>query len=229
MLCAQPSSMQPRVGRDELLVDPSVGPARVARTRASRPRTRCRYGSRTAARLRRRRPAHVQAVERDDPAGVGRPPAERRVAVRVASGTGRGGRPPAAFPARGPRRSRRPRDHRPRPAPADPTTSAAARSDPSRAESPPPDVCSPGTATPWGPSIGSTRVQRAPIGAASGVSGAGRSVSPISQRSTAAAHDRPSAIAHTIRLWPRPMSPQTNTPSTLVCQSLVRAPRCRAR
>ena len=34
---------------------------------------------------------------------------------------------------------------------------------------------------------------------------------------------RPSAIAQTIRLWPRPMSPQTNTPSTIVRQSASRA------
>src|SRR5579875_3865993 len=33
--------------------------------------------------------------------------------------------------------------------------------------------------------------------------GAGRSLSPISQRSTAAAAERPSAIAQTMRLWPR--------------------------
>ena len=32
---------------------------------------------------------------------------------------------------------------------------------------------------------------------------------------------RPSAMAHTIRLWPRPMSPHTNTSSTLVAQRLV--------
>ncbi len=33
----------------------------------------------------------------------------------------------------------------------------------------------------------------------------------MSHRSTLAAHDRPSAMAHTIRLWPRVMSPHTNT------------------
>ena len=43
-------------------------------------------------------------------------------------------------------------------------------------------------------------------------------MSPISQRSTAAAQDRPSAIAQTIRLCPLVMSPQTNTPSRLVAQ-----------
>ena len=39
---------------------------------------------------------------------------------------------------------------------------------------------------------------------------------PIRYRSTEAAADRPSAMAHTMRLWPRVMSPHTNTPSTLV-------------
>ena len=53
--------------------------------------------------------------------------------------------------------------------------------------------------------------------------GAGRRVSPSRKRSTAAAHERPSAMAHTMRLWPRPMSPATNTPSTLVAQSSSRA------
>ena len=37
-------------------------------------------------------------------------------------------------------------------------------------------------------------------------------------RSTLGAAERPSAIAHTMRLWPRVMSPQTNTPSRFVCQ-----------
>ena len=39
------------------------------------------------------------------------------------------------------------------------------------------------------------------------------------------AHERPSAIAQTIRLWPRVWSPQTNTPSTLVAQFRVRRHR----
>ena len=38
------------------------------------------------------------------------------------------------------------------------------------------------------------------IGTASGVIGAGSRVSPMRNSSTAAAHARPSAIAHTIRL-----------------------------
>ena len=54
------------------------------------------------------------------------------------------------------------------------------------------------------------------IGAVSGAIGAGSRVSPMSARSTAAAHERPSAIAHTMRLCPRPMSPHTNTLSRLV-------------
>ena len=36
-----------------------------------------------------------------------------------------------------------------------------------------------------------------------------------SHRSTPAAAERPSAIAHTMRDWPRPASPATKTPSTL--------------
>ncbi len=51
-----------------------------------------------------------------------------------------------------------------------------------------------------------------------GSSGAGSAVVPMSQRSTAAAHERPSAMAQTIRLCPRVWSPQTKTPSTLVAQ-----------
>ncbi len=53
-------------------------------------------------------------------------------------------------------------------------------------------------------------------GRADGGIGRGRAVWPMSAASTAAAHARPSAMAHTIRLWPRPMSPQTQTPSTEV-------------
>ena len=45
----------------------------------------------------------------------------------------------------------------------------------------------------------------------------------MSQRSTAAAHERPSAMAQTMRLCPRVWSPQTKTPSTLVAQSPVAA------
>ena len=41
----------------------------------------------------------------------------------------------------------------------------------------------------------------------------------MSQRSTAAAHERPSAMAQTMRLCPRVWSPHTKTPSTLVAQS----------
>ena len=55
-----------------------------------------------------------------------------------------------------------------------------------------------------------------------GTIGEGNEVSPMSQRSTAAAAERPSAMAHTIRLWPRVWSPQTKTPSTLVAQAGVR-------
>ncbi len=50
-------------------------------------------------------------------------------------------------------------------------------------------------------------------GAAAGAIGAGSSVSDIRSRSTAAAHDLPSAIAQTMSDWPRPISPQTYTPS----------------
>ena len=51
-----------------------------------------------------------------------------------------------------------------------------------------------------------------------GTIGAGSAVSPINHRSTAAAQDRPSAIAHTIKLCPLVMSPQTKTPGWLVAQ-----------
>ena len=64
---------------------------------------------------------------------------------------------------------------------------------------------------------------------ASGAMGAGSRVSPIRNSSTAAAHERPSAIAHTMRLWPRPMSPQTNTFGEVRAEARRRAPRCRAR
>ena len=46
-----------------------------------------------------------------------------------------------------------------------------------------------------------------------GLSGAGSSEEPTRKASTLAAAERPSAIAHTIRLCPRVMSPQTKTPS----------------
>ena len=52
-------------------------------------------------------------------------------------------------------------------------------------------------------------------GRAVGGIGAGRVVEPIRWASTAAAAARPSAIAQTIRDWPRPASPATNTPGTL--------------
>ena len=39
--------------------------------------------------------------------------------------------------------------------------------------------------------------------------------------STAAAHERPSAIAQTIRLWPRPMSPATNTSGDVRTEPVV--------
>lgn len=44
----------------------------------------------------------------------------------------------------------------------------------------------------------------------------GSSLAPISARSTARAHWRPSRIAQTTRLWPRRMSPQAKTRSLLV-------------
>ena len=53
--------------------------------------------------------------------------------------------------------------------------------------------------------------------------GAGRSVCPISHSSTPAAQERPSAIAHTMRLCPRPMSPHANTPSSVVWNDESRA------
>ena len=56
-----------------------------------------------------------------------------------------------------------------------------------------------------------------------GAIGLGRSVSPISHVSTPAAHERPSAIAHTMRLCPRPMSPHANTPGTLVMNAASRS------
>src|SRR5437868_9945049 len=60
-------------------------------------------------------------------------------------------------------------------------------------------------------------------GRAVGAIGAGSCVSPISHASTPAAHDRPSAIAQTIRLWPRPISPQAKTPRLLVITLASRA------
>jgi len=51
-------------------------------------------------------------------------------------------------------------------------------------------------------------------GRAVGSIGYGNIVDPIKYSSTPDAHARPSAIAQTIRLWPLPMSPATNTPGT---------------
>jgi peptidoglycan/LPS O-acetylase OafA/YrhL len=56
-----------------------------------------------------------------------------------------------------------------------------------------------------------------------GRTGVGSAVSPIRYSSTAAAQERPSAIAQTIRLWPRPASPQTNTPGWDVAHASSRA------
>ena len=67
------------------------------------------------------------------------------------------------------------------------------------------------------------------IGTASGVIGAGSSVSPIRNSSTAAAHERPSAIAHTMRLWPRPMSPHDEHVVEVRAEPRRRARRCPAR
>jgi hypothetical protein len=44
----------------------------------------------------------------------------------------------------------------------------------------------------------------------------GNSLAPISAMSTLRAHWRPSRMAQTTRLWPRRMSPQANTPGSLV-------------
>ena len=120
----------------------------------------------------------------------------------AASGRGRSGRPRAPSPARGPRRLRRSRARPPLRGRELPTGRR-------RLDRHGRAALAPCLAARSGP-------QRADIGAASGGIGAGRSVVPISHSSTAAAHERPSAIAQTIRLWPRPMSPQTNTPSTFV-------------
>lgn len=46
--------------------------------------------------------------------------------------------------------------------------------------------------------------------------GAGSALAPVRKRSTPRAAERPSAMAHTMRDWPRPASPATKTPSTLV-------------
>ena len=67
---------------------------------------------------------------------------------------------------------------------------------------------------PGGSRCAATRLQS--WGRAVGRIGDGSWVSPISHASTPAAHERPSAIAHTMRLWPRPMSPHANTPSSVV-------------
>ena len=72
-----------------------------------------------------------------------------------------------------------------------------------------------------------------------GRDGRGSRVSPMRNSSTAAAQERPSAMAQTIRLWPRPMSPHTNTfgevrpearrrGSTLP-RSLISTPSCSSR
>src|SRR5215471_14456741 len=65
------------------------------------------------------------------------------------------------------------------------------------------------------------------MGRVVGTIGAGSAEEPIRYASTAAAADLPSAIAHTISDWPRPMSPATNTPGTEVANepSLATLPR----
>src|SRR5215207_3723496 len=71
-----------------------------------------------------------------------------------------------------------------------------------------------------------TRVPAAQVqrcGTAVGLIGAGSAVRPIRYRSTPAAAARPSAMAHTISDCPRPMSPATNTPGTVVAKSASRA------
>src|SRR5690606_29999369 len=64
--------------------------------------------------------------------------------------------------------------------------------------------------------------RRQPIGRAVGGIGYGRSLRPVRWASTPRAAARPSAMAHTIRDWPRPMSPAANTPSTDVRYSASR-------
>ena len=56
-----------------------------------------------------------------------------------------------------------------------------------------------------------------------GLMGAGRALAPVRKRSTPLAAERPSAMAHTISDWPRPASPATYTPGTLVAKSASRA------
>ena len=46
--------------------------------------------------------------------------------------------------------------------------------------------------------------------------GAGRALAPVRKRSTPRAAERPSAMAQTMSDWPRPASPATKTPATLV-------------
>ena len=53
--------------------------------------------------------------------------------------------------------------------------------------------------------------------------GVGSRVCPISHSSTPAAQERPSAIAHTIKLCPLPMSPHANTPASLVANESLLA------
>lgn len=64
--------------------------------------------------------------------------------------------------------------------------------------------------------VNTTAINRYASCRAEAVIGAGKVVEPIRNLSTAEAVARPSAIAHTIRLWPRPMSPATKTPRTFV-------------
>jgi hypothetical protein len=61
------------------------------------------------------------------------------------------------------------------------------------------------------------------IGLDVGSMGEGKFVSPIKYLSTAAAVERPSAIAQTINDCPLPASPQTNTPSAFVAKFSSRA------
>src|SRR5215470_11598554 len=65
------------------------------------------------------------------------------------------------------------------------------------------------------------------MGRVVGAMGAGSAEEPIRYASAAAAADLPSAIAHTISDWPRPISPATNTPGTEVANepSLATFPR----
>ena len=71
--------VQPRVRVDERLVDPTVRTARIGARAHHVARTRCRRGSRNAGSRARNDRLHVEAVERDDAARIGRPPREHAV------------------------------------------------------------------------------------------------------------------------------------------------------